>query len=210
MSELYFYGDGSLPGAEHRGHFTHLPERNGGPPRCEYGLPPAELNDQRCNSFFPWVPFAWDDEAQRSIGHHVGEGQGMGVARYSRQGRYTVLAMWDRTGDRRGNCVAMFYIPEHITRAEMLERIQRDYPRLWARICRRAPMAICGTSDPDPEVVAVLPTPAAAPAVTGIALDDAAPGLWERVMGEDVSLRETDAPVAGAANVATLNRQGKR
>ena len=117
---LYFYGDGRLPSnGMHGGHFTHRPSRSGGVV-CEYGSPPACLDDW--TAILPYVTFDPSNAAQRCQGQAVEHGQGMGVARYRRIGGWCVLALWDRTGDVRGNSVAIFYtreglVPPHCSSA---------------------------------------------------------------------------------------------
>ncbi len=101
----------------------------------------------------------------------------MGVARYRRIGGWCILALWDRTGDVRGNSVAIFYTREELGAAALLERVQVEYPELWRRITRPGGVRIGGPSDSDPAaMIATKPTEGQEAAIT---LDDAAPGLWE-------------------------------
>jgi hypothetical protein len=180
----------------HGGHFTHRPSRSGGVV-CEYGNPPVCLDDWTL--ILPYVTFDPSDRAQRSLGHAVEQGQGMGVARYRRIGGWCILALWDRTGDVRGNSVAIFYTREELGAAALLERVQVEYPELWRRITRRGGVRVGGPSDPDPAAMsAAQPNEGQEASIT---LDDAAPGMWERIAA-DMAKRAAEAPSPYAEGVA--------
>lgn len=191
---LHFYGDGRLHSNNYHGHFTHRPSRSGGVV-CEYGSPPACLDDW--TAILPYVTFNPSDAAQRSQGHAVEQGQGMGVARYRRIGGWCILALWDRTGDVRGNSVAIFYTREEIGAAGLLDRVQAEYPELWRRIQRSGGVRVGGPSDPDPSSTAALvPTEGQGAPIT---LDDAAPGMWERIEADMArQAAEQSSPYAAA------------
>jgi hypothetical protein len=203
---IYFYGDGRLPSnGMHGGHFTHRPSRSGGVV-CEYGNLPACLDDW--TAILPYVTFDPADKAQRSTGHAVEQGQGMGVARYRRIGGWCILALWDRTGDVRGNSVAIFYTREELGAAALLQRVQVEYPELWRRITRRGGVRIGGPSDPDPAAMsAAQPNEGQEAAIT---LDDAAPGLWEaacaKIERDDAELRIDDAATDGSKHGSYASR----
>jgi hypothetical protein len=193
---LYFYGDGRLCSNNYHGHFTHRPSRSGGVV-CEYGNPPACLDDW--TAILPYVTFDPSDRAQRVSGQAVEQGQGMGVARYRRIGVWCILAMWDRTGDVRGNSVAIFYTRDEIGAAKLLERVQGEYPELWRRITRLGGVRVGGPSDPDPSATAA-PMPTEGQEVV-ITLDDAAPGMWERIAA-DMAKRAAEPTSPYAEGVA--------
>lgn len=192
---LYFFGDGRLCSNNYHGHFTHRPSRSGGVV-CEYGNPPTCLDDW--TAILPYVTFEPSDTAQRVPGQAVEQGQGMGVARYRRIGGWCILALWDRTGDVRGNSVAIFYTREEIGAAAILERVQAEYPELWRRIQRSGGVRVGGPSDPDPSSTAApVPTEGQCAPIT---LDDAAPGMWEKIEA-DMARPAAEGPSPYAAAV---------
>ena len=158
MTNVYFYGDANLPGDPSRpdGHFEHSAERPGYPVRVSAARIPPELrmpNDQYIDykRFLPWVDFDQNDPEQRSAAMTVEPGEGMGRAELTHTANCTVLAMHDRTGDRRGGCHAIFWAEGRLAAHEMRRAIERDFPRIWARINGRIPVVIPGEWTPKEE-----------------------------------------------------------
>ena len=199
-----FYGDDSLPGYDHCGHFEYGLEQNGVPawlattiPRELWGVGYENpgMSDQDREHYrrgdhrhlLPWVPLKAED---KSTGCAVADGQGQGVALVKRTANYTVLGCWDRTGDPRGNSWALFWVKGHLSANDMVVAIARDFPRIWERITKPHEMAISGHSDPDPETVKPLP-------VAVELYDNTIPEeLFAKCVGETVTIESTGAGTA--------------
>ncbi len=70
--------------------------------------------------------------------------QPQGGAKLSRAHGWMLLAVWDRTGDARGNSHATFLVRgEHDFPAVCL-RAEEAYPELWARIAAGGPVYLIG------------------------------------------------------------------
>lgn len=204
VQRVSFYGDGSLPGYKHRGHFEYGPERNGVPaylatniPRELWGvgydnpgMPDRDREYYRQwdhRHLLPWVPLKAED---KNTGYGVAEGQGQGVALVKRTANYTVLGCWDRTGDPRGNCWALFWVKGQLSANDMIAVIARDFPRIWERITKPNGMSICAHSDPDPETGKPIPV-AVEPYDNAIPDDFFAQCLGETVSIESIATGKT-------------------
>ncbi len=84
----------------------------------------------------PWAdgvgPIA-DEGAIRSLWARE-EPQVEGLPRFARKGRWTLMAMWDRSGDSRPGSHAAFAVDLSLSDADMLALCKEQYPRVFARI----------------------------------------------------------------------------
>jgi hypothetical protein len=56
-----------------------------------------------------------------------------GLARLHHFNGCTVLAFWDRSGDKRPGSNSVFYVPGHATFDEVVEAAKKSFPGIWRR-----------------------------------------------------------------------------
>lgn len=56
-----------------------------------------------------------------------------GVAALEHVNGWTVLAFWDRSGDKRGSSNSVFLAEGKLTFEEMVARAQEEFPEVWER-----------------------------------------------------------------------------
>lgn len=211
-NRVHFFGDASLPGARHAGHFVYAPERNGVPVYMCLGIPRELWGKHECDHdhLLPWVPVRPEHRVcrEREFGndeHHHRcacsdgrtEGQAPGTAKITYTANYTALACWDYTGDMRGNSWSLFWVKGRLSANDMVAAIMRDFPRLWARITKPFGMAT-HSGDPEPAPANVVERVAAREEPRqATSIDEVFPGLWESLVGTTIDLtQEAAAPSA--------------
>lgn len=86
----------------------------------------------------PWFPTNAHEthrmEAMRTCWDLERDGQPEGEARFARQDGWTLIGLWDRSEDNRGNASSVFAIHSDLTDEEALGLARRLFPEVFERI----------------------------------------------------------------------------
>lgn len=123
------YFTGVWPG-EQAGHCCFTPD--GQRPRHDVAPSPWAESPSKLYPLGDATPqgVAWPDRYSNA------EGQPEGRARIVRQGGWTLVFVWDRSGDKRPGSHATFALQADLEPAEALDKARELFPRVFARIER--------------------------------------------------------------------------
>ncbi len=145
MNRVYFFGDRSVPGDEHRGHYLYLPV----PGRRGAGV--GWTGDPFGAT--PWTGEELDQGlllAKEQRGRSDERDQTQGLARLCHRNGWTALSLWDRTGDPRGGSNSAIVAEGLHDFDTMVKLFAETFPALWARITGAGPV-VSHPSNPRPE-----------------------------------------------------------
>lgn len=127
----YFFG--VRPG-DANGHFCHVPglawaERDAPLTPWASGYHPI---GERAAMKAAFDPGGRDRDWAYGTSTRIKQTEGM--PGFARKDGWTLVALWDRSADRRGGCCAMFAFHKELTDPEALACAKRVFPRVFARI----------------------------------------------------------------------------
>lgn len=114
------------------GHFLYKPDGNG----ARHSQLPTELRDIESLAGDPDKIKRYDDgvHGKKTVPFWDEKDQEQGRARLHLIAGWTVLAFWDRSGDRRGGSNSAFLAEGKFTFDEMCALARQHFPSVWTRI----------------------------------------------------------------------------
>lgn len=151
---VYFFGDASGPGYEHRGHYLYEPGYSAAGTRWAVREPRVG----------PWKVETFDTGMldPMALEHRWRDDQIQSQARLHHLDGWTALSMWDRTGDPRYACNSTLIAEGTLDFNQMEALFATTFPVLWERINGAAAVTSHPSNPrhaPAPAVVVELPKP---------------------------------------------------